>query len=493
MEYIKRDHLTLVQEQFQGKTFQNITFERSDIDNCKIENCRFLNCSFDRCSITCVCAKDCVFEGCKFRNADILSNEMANCRFQECDFSLVTFCDNTSFQDQFAQPNFLSANIKGNEFLFSTFVHASFRGSMISLNIFRQATIKDSEFGNCTVDYNISEYCVFQRSWLNIEILGTFFGLRSDDMLECRFLLLGEEIVESDCEALYNSAQRQFEQEGRYMEQFLLDINRSFDELLPATERLCINLKQRMFSGDHVPSDQLQFLFHVYKELYRQKHLGFLALYQLERSILEILDGISPTNKCYEKVLLLYNDLGLLHRSMTADLAALAEERALEDNNPMIVRFKFEKKPQIAMDEILEICYCYVFDCAPAVRPAILAEQSGSYVVFLTMTVQTFVAFRICTYLLSGSIKELVKIRANTTLLVQKKLPKKYFLEVTKPESTVTVPQATAALLTKLIKKVLPEPLKNIPLSDISEDNLKEVQEVSQKDVPTKHHDLSAK
>lgn len=145
------------------------------------------------------------------------------------------------------------------------------------------------------------------------------------------------------------------------------------------------------------------------------------------------------------------------------------------------------------MDEILEICYYYVFDCAPAVRPAILAEQSGSYVVFLTMTVQTFVAFRICTYLLSGSIKELVKIRANTTLLVQKKLPKKYFLEVTKPESTVTVPQATAALLTKLIKKVLPEPLKNMPLSDISEDNLKEVQEVSQKDVPTKHHDLSAK
>lgn len=493
MDYIKSDHLTLIQKQYQKETFRNTTFERSDIDNCKFENCKFSNCIFDRCSIVCIRVKNCVFEGCKFRNADILSNDIMNCQFLDCDFSLATFCDNTSFQSQFVHPNFLSATIKENEFLTSTFTQASFQGGIISLNTFRQATVQDSEFGNCTVNYNISEHCIFLKSWLNIEMLGTFLGLRPDNLQECKFLLLGEEIVESDRESLYSSVCLQFRQEDRYMELFLLDINRSIDNLLSATEVLCADLKRKMFSGDYIPSDQLQFLFYVCKELYRQKHLGFLSLYQLEQCIQEILEGIPPTHKCYEKVVLLYNNLSLLHKSMMVDLAALSVEDSLADDRLMIVRFKFEKKPQMAMDDILEICYLFVFDCKPTTRPAILAEQNGSYLVYLSMTVQTLLAFRICTYLLSGSIKELIKIRANTSLLVGKKLPKKYFLEVTKPESTVTVSQAIAALLTSLIKKALPASLKNMPVCDISEDNLKEMQEVSPEDVPSKHQSSSDK
>lgn len=486
MEYTKKDHLTFVQKEYQGKTFQNIAFERSDIDNCKVENCRFSTCNFNRSSIVCVRAKNCVFERCKFQNADILSGDFTNCQFQECDFSLANICDNIFCRNQFVRANFLSTTIKENEFLDSNFMEGSFRGSLTSLNIFRQTSVQDSEFGNCTVDYNILERCVFRNSWLNAEMLGTFFGLHLKDLQECKFLFLGEEVLESDCRALCSRIRSQFDQESRYMEMFILDVNSSFNQLLPATEQLCADLMQKMLNGDYVPADQFQFLFYVYKELYRQKHLGFLALYQLKRGIQAILDSVSPAHRCYEKVVLLYNNLNLIYNSMMADLGALSDSDFLEIDQPIVVRFTFENKPHMAMDEMLETCYSFVFDHSPSVHPTVLLEQSGSYIVFLSMTIQTLLAFRICTYLLAGSIKELVKIRANTSLLVGKKLPKKYFLEVTKPESTITVSQAVAALLTNLVKKALPASLKNLPVPDISEDNLKEIQEIPAEDVPPK-------
>lgn len=487
MEYIKQDHMTLNQRTYQNQSFQNTTFERSDIDNCKIERLTFYNCCFDRSSLTCIRAKDCVFKHCKFRNVDMLSGDFANCVFQRCDFSLANIGDNIFYHCQFNESNFTSATIKENDFLHTSFMEISLRGSETTLNTFRQTSILNSEFGNCTVDYNIVENCTFQNSLLNAETLGTFFGLNLNTLRNCKFLFLGEELLESNQETLFNIIRNKFEQERRYIEVFIIDINRSLNNLISGTEWLCIQIKEKLLAEGYVPSGQIQFLFNVFKELYRRKHLGFLALYCLKNGIQDILETISPESRLYEKFILLYNNLNLLHNSMATDLTSLTDWDAFELDRPITVRFKFAKKPSASIADILDRCHMHVFDCHPETRPIILSEQAGSYLVFLETTVYTLLAFRICTYLLAGSMKELVKIRANASLLVKKKLPRKYYLAATKPEITVTVPQAIATLLTSVIKKVLPSSLKDIPVVDINDDNLKEILEVFKEEVPPKN------
>lgn len=489
MEYIKQDHMTLVQRVYQNQFFQNTTFERSDIDNCKIESLTFYDCCFDRSSLTCIRAKGCVFEQCKFRNVDMLSGDFVNCVFQGCDFSLANIGDNTFYQCQFNESNFTGATIKENDFICTSFIGISLRGSETTLNTFRQISVLNSEFGNCTVDYNIVENCTFQNSLLNAETLGTFFGLNLNTLHECRFLFLGEELLDSNLETLFNNIRGQFEQERRYIEVFIIDINRSLNNLISGTERLCMQIKEKLLADSYVPSGQLQFLFNVFKELYRRKHLSFLALYCLKNGIQDILETISPESRYYEKFVLLYNNLNLLHNSMAMDLTSLTDWDSFELDQPITVRFKFVKKPSISISDILENCHIHVFDCPPKTHPVVLSEQAGSYLVFLQTTVYTLLAFRICTYLLAGSMKELVKIRANASLLVKKKLPRKYYLAATKPDTTVTVPQAITTLLTSVIKKVIPNSLKEIPVVDISDDNLKEILEVFEDTVPPKNQD----
>ena len=488
MEYTKQDHMELVQKTYQNQTFQNTTFERSDIDNCKIERLTFYNCCFDRSSLTCIRAKDCVFEQCEFRNVDLISGDFAQCVFRSCDFSLANIGDNMFYQCEFNASNFTGAAIKENEFVHASFVGISLRGSETTLNTFRQTSVLNSEFGNCTVDYNIVEECLFQDSSLNVETLGTFFGFDLNSLHNCRFLSLGEESLESNQETLFDNIRSQFEREGRYIEVFIIDINRSLNNLIPGTEQLCAQIKGKLLAGSFVPSNQLQFLFNVFKELYRRKHLSFLALHYLKNGIQDILESVSPESKFYEKFILLYNNLNLLHNSMAADLTSLADWDFFEIDRPITVRFKFAEKPSVSIVDMLENCYTHVFGTPPETPSTILSEQPGSYLVFLQTTVYTLLAFRICTYLLAGSIKELVKIRANASLLVKKKLPRKYYLAATKPDTTVTVPQAIATLLTSVIKKVLPSSLQDIPVVDISDDNLKEVLEVSEEDVPSKNH-----
>lgn len=477
MQYLQKDHLSLTQKHYEGLVFSDTIFERSSIDNCQIKDMHFTNCIFDRSSFTCIRAQGSTFSKCLFRNVDLFSCVFSNCTFDGCDFALAEIRDNTFFECQITENKFTGAMLKENEFLTVKFICSSLLGSTTSLNCFRHTDVIDSEFGNCTVDYNIVEHCTFNNSWLNTETLGTFFGLNLDGLHDCKFLYLGKPVLEADYYTLLSDVRTRFEADGQYMEAFIMDLNRSLNHLLPGTTHLCTQIKGKVLSGGFVPSEQLQFVFNVFKELYHRRQLGFLALHTLMQGIQDILETLSPSAKQYEKFILLYNNLNLLCNSMLADLVQVSDWDYYLEDRSIVVRFKFENKPSLPLTDILDSCHTHVYGCLPEIRPLILLEETGSYISIIEMSIYTLFAFRICTFLLVGSVKDLVKLRANVGLLVKKKLPRKYYLAATKPEPTEALPQAISALLTGLIKKALPKMLKDMHITDISEDNLVEISE----------------
>lgn len=488
MNSMSREPLILTQQRLENCVLQGRSFDRSSVNNCTFREFTFQDCSFNRSGLIGSRGQKCTFERCQFKNVDLSSCTFTNCTFKECDFALADVSDNRFFCCQFEKTDFTGSTLKDNEFIEVNFLYISLCGSLTTLNTFRRATVSDSEFGNCTIDYNVYESCFFHNSYLNVEMLGTSFGLSLKDIDACKILILGREILEEDQTAIFCRTRNYFEDSGHYFECFIMDLNHSLNSLIPGIKDLGAKMRESLVSDSYISPNQLLFLFNLFKELYKRGVLAYLALYQFKTDLLEILNSLSPDAGSYEKLILLYNNLNLLHNSMMADLEVISDQVLPTEDKQISVRFTFAKKPDMPIDAFLEDCYIFVFDRPSEKRPTVLSEQTGSYIVCVQTTIYTLIAFRICTYLLVGSVKELVKLRANVSLLVGKKLPRKYYLEVTRPENPITIPQALAALLTGLLKKSLPVWLGELPVRDFSKENLQEIAEEAGGKIPQKNH-----
>lgn len=473
------DHLIRTEQTALTQRIEQQDFRRSDIDNREMNELSFNDCRFDRSSITCIRARNSTFTSCQFLNADILSCSFTDCTFENCDFSLANLGDNTFNRCNFRNTVFTGATIRANEYLSVVFVQISLRGSVTSLNTFRNTVIEDSEFGNCTVDYNILEECSLQNSIINAESFGSFFGLEPTMLDNVSFVSLGHPVEEDSLEHLLDLTRKEFEEERRYTELFVLNQNLSAYSTLDSTIQLCEKLKEKVLAGNYIPADQLTFIFNVFKELYRRKRLGFLVLDKLRTSVGDILNVVSTEYKFYENFVLLYNNLGLLYQSLLSDLATLEDWEYLSVDRPIFVKLHFETKPTTSIPMLLETCYQYVYDTPLVPPPVILDERKGSYLVFLETLVKTIIALNLSCFLLVGTVKHLIKLRANLSVLTSKKLPRKYYLAVTKPDTEISIPQAVATLVAGLIKKVVPGELQD-SLQAIGADNLKEIIEVTE-------------
>ncbi len=471
------EHLDICRKSYSGDIYSEQSFNRSSIESCHLMNLQFNDCTFDRSSLLCIYATGCTFSRCQFINVDLLSCNFTNCTFLDCDFSLANISDNTFSKGKFENVDFRGATIRENDFLGLIMMHISFRGSTMCLNAFRQVTVFDSEFGNCTEDYNIADKCSFVRSILNVESLGTMYGVSFSVLDEPTLLLLGEPQNIENLQVFSELVYEGFLQAKQFVQAFVFELNTSRRSLTESTEFLCEQMKKAALNGEYIPSDQLTFLFNIFKDLYRKQRLAFLAVNQILECAKEIVNQLPPDERIYEKFVLFYNHIGLLHQSLARDFAALPDWEELTQDRPIIVHFHFEHKPEYMLVSFLEACHQYVFDCQPKTLPRLLSEASGSYVAVVQLTVYTLVAFRLCTYLLAGSVKELVKLRASLTMLKRKRLPKEYCLQVVKPDSEITIPRAIAALLSGLLKKAVPDIFSNVPIKDFGEDNLIEMAE----------------
>lgn len=476
MEY---EHLDICQRHFGTSIYRETSFNRSSVESSDFSEMQFYSCSFDRSSLISLRIDKCKFEHCQFKNVDLIGCNFCDCVFRECDFSLANVADNTFSNCTFSEVEFRGAEIKENEFLSTKFIHSSLRGSNTCLNTFRRTSITDSEFGNCTADYNILENCAFNRSILNIEAIGSFYGMTLDSLRDSTILRLGTVQEAPSQSVIFDAAYNDFKRGNHYVQLFICELNLSRGNLIECTERLCERMRASVLDGGYLPADQLTFLFNVFKEFYRKECLGFLPLNKLIECVQSILDETAIDSRFYERLILLHNHLELLRNALIRDFAELSDWERFKEDEPIIVRFTFQRKPKVPVVDLLSICHQHVFDQVPAKPPLLLAELTGSYIAVIQTTVFTLLAFRLCAHLLVGSVKELVKLRANVSLLAKKKLPQKYVLEVTKPETNITIPQVVAALLTGLLEKTLPSPLKTLDLEEISTANLTEVTEKS--------------
>lgn len=464
---VKRKLLIECTVSYKGKDFN-----RCDVYNKRIEHCLFQDCSFDRGSTVCVRANSCVFENCTFVNTDILSGDFYYCHFRNCDFSLANISDNTFSTCIFENCRFAGADFKKNKILITLFFHSSFIGSVTSLNEFRRSQIEHSEFGNCTIDYNVFCDCHIKDSIINIESFGALYGLHIQDLENVRFMLLGNELKERNVNILLSQAKELFIKNEQWAELFALEVNTTHGEVIDNTLELCNRLLSTISQDNYIPSEQITFLYYIFRELYTSNQLGIYPLHTMQETIKKILNMLPDDHKLYENFVLLYNNLNLIYSRLLTDFSLTD---TTDINKWVTITFHFKRKPLQPIVDILRDCHLYINGCLPERLPVLIEERDGSYIAVVQMVVLTFVSFSICTRALSGSLKNINSMRASLKLLRSKDLPEDYYLEAIKPDKSAPISEDIKALLKLALSKTPSPELKAMFSNGINAENIEEI------------------
>ena len=90
---------------------------------------------------------------------------------------------------------FISSRIANNNFIETSFTNIDLNGSTTKFNNFEMSKCINSVFGNCTIDYNIAIKCKFINTKMNLETLGSLWGIQETELDNISFLSLGREIM----------------------------------------------------------------------------------------------------------------------------------------------------------------------------------------------------------------------------------------------------------------------------------------------------------
>ena len=119
--------------------------------------------------------------------------------------------------------------------------------------------------------------------------------------------------------------------------------------------------------------------------------------------------------------------------------------------------------------------YQYVYNTSSETNIQFIKDEKGSYIIWIVMPLAVLAAFNIGTLLLTGGVKNLIKLRASTEVLFSKKLPRKYYLDVyKKDESEELAKGIISSLLTGKISSLSPE-LRNLSSDGINAQNIQDI------------------
>jgi hypothetical protein len=374
--------------------------------------------------------------------------------------------DNIFADCQFEQIEFIAATLEQNEFNNSVFDSSNFEGSVTSFNRFDGVKINHSVFGNCTINYNIMHNCNINESTINVETLGAVFGITPRTLYNNAFMLLGNKI-EKPIKDIESVIRKSFIDEGRYIEAFVFDVCHRGENIIKTTDELILRLKNKIESREYILGDELTFIFNIFKELYRNQRLPFIALARLCRSIGEIIEFIDIENKYYENYVLTYNNLYLLQNSMLYDISKSDCVDLTSGHEPAAtvkVKLVFQEAPKCNVCKTIDQIYEYIYNEKPPYPTRLIATESGSYIEIISLALLTLFSLNLGLVLLNGSIRQLSNLRSNVGGLL-KKSEKKHYL--------ITQDQSKNGISKELAKLILPLIAQSVPVSLLKLENNK--------------------
>ncbi|WP_251501737.1 pentapeptide repeat-containing protein [Otoolea muris] len=463
-------HLVIMHQIIEKKNYENYDFQRSNIQNVDIQDSVLDGCDFSRSSLTNLRIINCKFYRCKFLNIDLCFCKFTNCEFTNCDFTLSEIENVNFFKCMLYNIPFISSRIANNNFIETSFTNIDLNGSTTKFNNFEMSKCINSVFGNCTIDYNIAIKCKFINTKMNLETLGSLWGIQETELDNISFLSLGREITDAQKD-IYKNYTQYLIKKRLCLEIFTFQTSFRKENVFLSTEQLLDNLNERYKKGQYLSPDELHYLYEVLKAMRKESMLPLLILKQILSFFKELLYKFSTNDSYYETVLLFYNNICLIYNSIIHELSTY-QNNLIGNNTKYQVRITFQEKPKQDIVQVFNTLYQYVYNTSSIPNIQFVKDEIGSYIVWIIMPLAALAAFNIGTLLLTGGVKHLIKLRASTEVLFSKKLPRKYYLDVYERDDSE---ELAKAIISKLLSIKIPSELHDLSYNGINAQNIKDI------------------
>lgn len=467
------EHSIIMHRTIETKVFEKHNFKRSNVQNVHIQSCTFETCDFSRSSLTNLRLTNCNFYGCKFLNVDLSFCKFSNCVFENCDFSLAEIENINFFKGILSNTLFMSSRLTNSIFIETSFKEIDLNGSTTKFNCFEESVWTNSIFGNCTIDYNVSIRCKFVETKMNLETLGSVWGIQENDMENIRFLSLGREITE-DRSAIYKNYYQYLIKKRLCLEMFTFQVSFKKENIFNCLEQLLNNLEERYVKEQYLSPDELHYFYEILKAMRKESMLPLLILKQILVFYKKLVYKFSTDDDYYETILLFYNNICLIYNSIIHELSSY-QYNLLNDECNYQVKLTFKEKPKQDIVQVFNALYQYVYNISSIPNIQFIKDASGSYIVWLIMPLAALAAFNIGTLLLTGGVKHLIKLRASIEVLFSKKLPRKYYLEVYEKDDSEELAKGIISTLLSGKISSLSSTLSNLSCDGINAQNIKDI------------------
>ena len=368
-EEVEINKTNLFHTYFQTTICNNVLFNDCSFETAKINNTPFNNCHFVRCSFSSGVLSKCTFNGCSFDLCEFTGVNITLCKFYNCKFKKIKLGDCSFYQQ-------------------------------IMIN-------------NQYIDVAI-----------NLDSLGQVFGINLDNVMNFKYIFLGNEYGYANSRILDKLSQI-YDSRKWFSSKIIFEYNINKINNFELIEKLNEELVRKIKDGEIIKQTDLDFFINIVNELKKKKTLPLFALYL---SVLELNETISDYKNTYfediSKMLKYYITIMInIMKDMILDLYDEAEYLTSSDRNQEIIfTIHYKGEQNLELYKIINQASALFFDSHVILEDV----RKGTIIETMITTTACVFIFQLCLYGINGCLIQITDMKSKLNVLKRKNLPQNY-------------------------------------------------------------------
>lgn len=368
-EQVNIDQTNFFHTYFQTTIGNNIFFNKCSFETAKINNTTFIDCHFIQCSFSSSVISKCTFKNCHFDSCDFIGANITLCRFYNCE-------------------------------------------------------IENIKFGNCSFYQQIMLQNHYKEVAINLDSLGQVFGINFDDIMNFKYIFLGDEFGYANS-SLSDKLSQIYDSRKWFSSKIIFEYNINKINQFELVEKLNEELVRKIKAGEIIKQTDIDFFINIINELKEKDKLSFFALYlgilNLKKTVNDYKDRYySEIIKMIEYYITIMISL---MQDMISNIFINSEYLAsygLEQKILFTIHYEGNQNKKIY--DIVERVSDLFID-----SQVILKEiKQGSIIEIMLTTVACIFIFQLCLYGINGCLIQITDMKSKFNILKRKNLPQDY-------------------------------------------------------------------
>jgi hypothetical protein len=288
---------------------------------------------------------------------------------------------------------------------------------------------------------------------INVESVGTVFGITREDLVQLRFVHLGQEALPSEADDLAALLASTYEAQRWALSLAITRLNFRLTSSAFAIAEYFKDIEAQMQAGRRLRYEEIAFLLDVFAVQLEGDRLPLVSLQQLGNVLQRAhvpSDGVTADTRLTAETLgVLTAKTSALAQATLDRLAGAVGALNVEDERLVSIECCYAEAPRVDVPSLLARA-TLAAELPLKHPPTRIAVRQGSYIEIIQASLATAFAFQILFYALNGVLIQLIEMKERIRVLRQQRAPRKF--ELLARTDQQTLPAALRQPVRKLLE-----------------------------------------